>query len=29
MRDIIERELLDNDKKYLTNKNRNKKCIIF
>ena len=29
MRDIIERELLDNDKKYLTNKDRNKKCIIF
>ena len=30
MRDIIERELLsNNDKKYLTNKDRNKKCIIF
>ena len=29
IRDIIERELLDNDKKYLTNKNRYKKCIIF
>ena len=29
MRDIIEVELLDNDKKYLTNKDRNKKCIIF
>ena len=30
IRDIIERELLsNNDKKYLTNKDRNKKCIIF
>ena len=30
MRDIIERELLsNNDKKYLTNKDRNNKCIIF
>ena len=29
MRDIIERELLDIDKKYLTNKDRNKKCVIF
>ena len=30
IRDIIERELLsNNDKKYLTDKNRNKKCIIF
>ncbi len=30
IRDIIERELLsNNDKKYLTNKDRNNKCIIF